>query len=394
MTNEQKLFLETLSQKDELDVTGVNLNTVFKIAEEQNVLPLCYEKIRNAAGFDEENFPSVQRRVLSTVFSQTKRTNNFKKIYKVLTDKSFKPIVLKGFICRNLYGELCDHRPSGDEDVLIKKEDFFAVSKILEDNGYLCDEEVNEKMLSGKQEITFKNKNGLTIELHLNIFGTENSFRKTLNTFFENVFDNALSVKIDNQTFYALDYTEHYIYLFFHMMKHFEVTGVGMRQMLDMFKFGTFYKDEIDFERVNLAVNKMGAGKLYGDILEIGNTYLGFDLDNVFGKSFPEKLLDEIFSAGVFGHTSKERIGSKVKVAAAVASGGKQNRIRMIFPQLDSMREFYTVLYKHPYLLPVMWIVRMVRYVFRLSTGKTYNVLKSEEIANERIQLLKDYDII
>lgn len=394
MTNEQNLFLEALSQKVDIDVTGVKLNTVFKIAEEQNVLPLCYEKIRNAAGFDEENFPNVQRRVFATVFSQTKRTNNFKKIYKALTDNSFKPIVLKGIICRNLYGELCDHRPSGDEDVLIKKEDFFAVSKILEDNGYLCDEEVNEKMLSGKQEITFKNKNGLNIELHLNIFGTENSFRKTLNSFFENVFDNAVAVKIDNQTFYTLDYTEHYIYLFFHMMKHFSVTGVGVRQMLDMFKFGTFYKDKIDFERVNLAVDKMGAGKLYGDILEIGKTYLGFDFENFFGVSFPEKILEDMFLAGVFGKTSQERIGSRVKVGAVIASGGKQSRLRMIFPNMDSMKEFYTVLYKHPYLLPVMWIVRIVRYIFRSTTGKTYNVLKSEEIANERIQLLKDYDII
>lgn len=394
MTNEQNFFLKSLVGEIDGDINNIDLSAVFKMAEEHNVLPLCYESVCNNEGFNAESLPNVQKRVLSTVFSQTKRTNSFKKIYKILVDNGFSPLVMKGIICRNLYGELCDHRPSGDEDILVKKEDFFAIAKILEENGYLSDETVTEKMLSGKQEITFKNKNGLNIEVHLNIIGTENNFRQTMNSCFEDVFDNAVGIEIDGQTFYTLQYTSHYIYLFFHMLKHITVTGVGVRQMMDLFKFGTYYKDEIDFGRVNLAVKEMGAGKLYGDILEIGRLYWGFDFENVFGVSFPEKLLDEIFSAGVFGHTSKERIGSKVKVAAAVASGGKQNRIRMIFPELDSMREFYTVLYKHPYLLPVMWIVRMVRYVFRLSTGKTYNVLKSEEIANERIQLLKDYDII
>ncbi len=394
MTKEEVLFLKCLVGNTDGDFTDCDLKKVFSYAARHNVLPLCYENISNAGLFDLASSEKLKAKVFATVFSQAKRTANFRKIYSALIERGIKPLVLKGIICRNLYGELCDHRPSGDEDILVKKDEYFKLAQILEENGYIPEERVTEKTLSGKQEVTFKSSNGLNIEVHLNIIGTENKSRRIMNKYFENVFDSAVSVEIDGQEYFTLDYTDHYIYLFYHMFKHFAMTGVGIRQILDMFKFGTRYFEVIDWSRVNEAIKNTGAGKLYGDVLEVGRLYLGFDFENNFGISFPEKLLDDIFSAGAYGNNTSERTGSKVKVLAAMDSNGKHSRLRSIFPSLEAMREFYTILYDHPYLLPVMWFVRIVRYIFRSKTGKTYDVLKSEKIADEKIQLLRDYEII
>ena len=38
--------------------------------------------------------------------------------------------MMKGLICRQLYGEYCDHRPSGDEDILIRKAEYKQVQQI------------------------------------------------------------------------------------------------------------------------------------------------------------------------------------------------------------------------------------------------------------------------
>ncbi len=394
MTNEEIFFLKSLVGNVEKSAEECDLKAVFLLAQRHNVLPLCYENISNMGVFDLKNYEKLQSKVFATVFSQTKRTANFKKIYSVLIDEGIKPLVLKGIICRNLYGELCDHRPSGDEDILIKKEEYFRVEDILKANGYIPAENVNKKTLSGKQEVTFKSSNGLNIEVHLNIIGTENSSRRQMNQYFENVFDKAVSIEIGGQEYFTLDYTDHYIYLFYHMFKHFAMTGVGVRQILDMFKFGTRYFDKIEWDRVNEAIKMTGGGKLYGDVLEIGRLYWGFSFENKFGVSFPDKLIEDMFSSGAYGNETREQSGSKVKVMAAMETGGKHSRIRSIFPSIEAMREFYTVLYKHPYLLPVMWLVRIVRYIFRSKTGKTYNVLKSDKIADKKIQLLRDYKII
>ena len=394
MEKEKILFLKAIVSELHQNITDAEQREIFKLASRHNVLPLCYENISKTEAFNAEKYENLQTKVFSIVFSQTKRTASFKKLYTVILKNGIKPLVLKGIICRNLYGELCDHRPSGDEDILIKKEDYFRLAEILEENGYIPEEKVTPKTLGGIQEITFKSPNGLSIEVHLNIIGTENKLRREMNKYFDNVFERAITVEIDGQKYYTLDYTDHYIYLFYHMFKHFAMTGVGVRQILDMFKFGERYNNEINWETVNNAIKAIGAGKLYGDVLEIGKTYWNFEFRNEFGVSFPEKLLEDMFSAGAYGNGNLEQMGSKVKVMSTLDSNGKSSKLKMLFPSVESMREHYTVLYDHPYLLPVMWGVRMVRYVFRSKTGQTYDVTKSEQIADKKIQLLRDYEII
>lgn len=394
MTDEKILFLKSLIGVLDEEITLEEGKTILKMAARHNVLPLCFESVSKTKGFDREGFAKLESKVFSTVFSQTKRSANFKKLYKIILDEGIKPLVLKGIICRNLYGEFCDHRPSGDEDILVKKEDYFRLESILKENGYIPEEKVDKKTLSGKQEVTFRGANGLNIEVHLNIIGTENKSRRSMNEYFANAFSNAVEIEIDNQRYYTLDYTDHYIYLFYHMFKHFAMTGVGVRQILDMFKFGEHYFAEIDWNRVNDAIELTGAGKLYGDVMEIGRLYWNFEFENVFGVSFPQKLLDDMFSSGAYGNETSEQKGSKVKVLSAMESGGKWSTLRSIFPTVEAMREHYTMLYKHPYLLPFMWVIRIVRYIFRSRTGQTYNVLKSETIADKKIQLLRDYNII
>lgn len=394
LTKEEILFLKSLTGSVHEDVSGYDLKKIFKIAAYHSILPLCYENISKAPGFDAENYKSLQTKIFSVVFSQAKRTENFKKIYQAFLDAGLKPVVIKGIICRQLYGEFCDHRPSGDEDILVKKEDFFRVQDILISYGYMPESVITEKMLTGSQEITFKNKNGLNIEVHLNIIGTENSFRRKMNKYFDNVFEKTITVEVDGQKYYTLDYTEHYIYLFYHMFKHFSTTGVGIRQVVDMFKFGEAYYSKIDWNTVHDAIKQINAHRFYGDIIEIGNKYLGFSVENKFGAFLTERLLDDIFSSGAYGNATAEQAGSKVKVMASLDQGGKAGKLKMLFPSIESLREYYKILYDHPYLLPFIWIVRIVRYVFRFKTGKTYDVLKSEKIADAKIELLKDYHII
>lgn len=394
MTKEKILFLKSIVGELTENVTDSERKEILKLSQRHNILPLCYENISKSDNFDAKKYPKLHAKIYSIVFAQTKRTANFKVIYAKITDAGIKPLVLKGIICRNLYGDLCDHRPSGDEDILVKKEEYFRLAEILEANGYIPEEVVTEKTLSGKQEVTFRHANGLNIEVHLNIIGTENKLRRRMNKYFDNVFENAVCIEIDGQSFYTLDYTDHYIYLFYHMFKHFAMTGVGVRQLLDMFKFGERYGDKIDWSRVNDAIEDIGAGKLYGDVLEIGRVYLSYEIENIFGVSFPDKLLDDIFNSGAYGNETSEQIGSKVKVLSAVETGGKFSKLRSIFPTVEAMREHYTILYDYPFLLPFMWCVRIVRYVFRSKTGQTYDVLKSEKIADKKIQLLRDYKII
>jgi len=54
-----------------------------------------------------------------------------------LAQQGIYPIVMKGMICRQLYGDLGEHRPSSDEDILVEIKDFYKVQEILEKEGYV-----------------------------------------------------------------------------------------------------------------------------------------------------------------------------------------------------------------------------------------------------------------
>ena len=77
--------------------------------------------------------------------------------------------MMKGLICRQLYGEYCDHRPSGDEDILIRKAEYKQVQQIPQEIGYRPKYQgVTETQLDDLQEVTFYNRQtGLSIEVHV-----------------------------------------------------------------------------------------------------------------------------------------------------------------------------------------------------------------------------------
>ncbi|WP_412853140.1 nucleotidyltransferase family protein [Amedibacillus dolichus] len=77
---------------------------------------------------------------MPVVAGQARRTEAFLSLYKQFLKEGIHPILMKGLICRQLYGEYCDHRSSGDEDILIRNSDYKTVFHILEQNGYVPEE--------------------------------------------------------------------------------------------------------------------------------------------------------------------------------------------------------------------------------------------------------------
>lgn len=121
---------------------------------------------------------------------------------------------MKGIIFRQLYGEFCDYRPSGDEDILIRKSEYEQVSRVLATNGYITEQEdVTPSQFENVQEISFYNpQRGLTIEVHVNPFGTSNDLRMQLNNCFQNVFQDCCEELIDGTPVTTMSHTDHILF--------------------------------------------------------------------------------------------------------------------------------------------------------------------------------------
>lgn len=147
----------------------VNWQEILRLADRHNLYALVVELASGCEEFKRSSaYHSCMTRAMRQVAEQVQRTESFLELYRAFIKGGLYPIVMKGIICRQLYGEYCDHRPSGDEDILIQKKDFETAKKILESQGYAAEREnITSEQLNELQEVSFKNEQrGLYIELH------------------------------------------------------------------------------------------------------------------------------------------------------------------------------------------------------------------------------------
>ncbi|MBQ2022192.1 MAG: nucleotidyltransferase family protein, partial [Lachnospiraceae bacterium] len=110
-----------------------------ELARKQNLLPLFFEVANRCEDYvKSDGYAKDQLDTFAMVAAQIQRSSAFLDIYEKITAQGVYPIVMKGIVCRQLYGELGEHRPSGDEDILVEVKDFPKVKEILEQEHYVC----------------------------------------------------------------------------------------------------------------------------------------------------------------------------------------------------------------------------------------------------------------
>lgn len=390
--------LKTALHEDPNDLSEPDWNRFYACAVHHSILPLINQGCASYRDFclaPEEIRKRYMSASLRIVMRQARRTNAFLKIYDRLLQEGLKPLVLKGLVCRSTYKGLEDYRPSGDEDILIEKDEFTKYRAILNDAGYLMEDlKITNQLLSRIQHIRFTNPDeGLSIEVHLSFMGNKNALRSKINTYFTTAFQNCISLEINGHMIYTLNHTEHYLYLFFHFLKHFTASGAGIRQILDLYMYDNCYHDEIDWNRVEESIKKMSADKLYADVVAIGREYLGFHIWTSLQGYHKEQLLSDIMAAGIFGNTTSVQAKSRNVTEAALNYRG-YHLLNMIFPRVSTVEINNPILLKKPYLLPFVWISRLFHFLYGSGPNKVRFIRDSRSIGKQRLQLLKGYRII
>lgn len=385
--------------KDEVD-----WNCLIQMAKEQNVLPIFIEgAIKFPSYTDRIEYDREMKAALTIVGMQVRHTSTFLTLYNAFVEAEVYPIVMKGLICRNLYGRFSDHRPSGDEDILIPITDYWKAKNVLVANGYMPERDIEEEtQLEWLQEVSFIHPNEkLHIELHLNPMGRETDVHAQMSDYFENVFSNYREIQIKDVRVRTMNHQEHLLYLILHAFKHFTGGGFGIRQMLDILLYQDRYGAEIDLKQLNDRLHRIRADVFWSDMIYIGNTYFGFELPTLQKANCPQELLEDMFICGVFGNKTKaEKIAAR---STMLATGNYlKNRggnflimiLKSIFPSKDYLMYHSPYLEKKPWLLPIAWIKRWGRFIKKNRNNETNLATESLKISRRRMRLLKKYDLV
>ena len=377
---------------------------LYKIAVEHQVSSIVYEQIRTSSVIQKDEYRQMmtiwKRSAIREIMMQVQRTEGFLSVYKAMSDAGLKPLVVKGIVCRNMYSKP-DYRISGDEDLLLSKQDFAKCDQILIEQGFARSELDMDHL---PYEIPYIHpKNGVYIELHLSLFEEASDAYGHLNDEFKDVFDHCISENIQERKVWTLSPTDHLFYLICHSFKHFLHSGFGMRQVCDMVMMAECYGAQIDWDYIKEKLFRLNMESYWNALVKISVKYLGFSLEKA---CYPEDVLDsevdyrpllmDLLDSGIYGGSSMERKHSSNMTLTAMA-GGKANTTASLrsslFPSAAYMKRKFSWVKKYPWLLPAAYVVRIVKYL-QTSKDKPKDEKNSVQIGMERVELLKQYHII
>ena len=402
-----RCFLNGKKVTWEEGLSAEDWQTLFRLCQHHQILPMIYDTVYACPAFGTcppETVQMIKTQVIRQVMMQSRKTEEFLQLYKKLLEQNLTPVVVKGLICRALYREP-DYRCSGDEDVLIPKEQFKGCSEVFAANGMeMLEPDMNP---DEEGEVPFYKVGGmLHIELHKELFSSESEAYGNLNSLFEGVFDRKIQEEIHGVPVYTMCHTDHLLYLILHAFKHFLHSGFGIRQVCDIVIYAEAYGAEIDWAYLLEKCREIHADVFTASLFDIGKKELSFDPEKA---CYPEiwssievdgsDLLEDLLEGGVFGDSSMSRKHSSNITLQAVTEDRKGKKagaslIQSLFPDRKYMERTYTYLKKYPFLLPAAWASRIRNYLKESKNMGRNDAMESIEIGNHRVDLMKKYKII
>lgn len=308
----------------------------------------------------------------NTILIQLREVNQFKEIKKVIrnfNEKQLDIILLKGIIIRNFYNRPED-RVMADGDMLIRECDIDKCKSILIDLGYSIEN------IENKHEIFVARKAGCkNLEIHRTIrkmidYKLSNKFEKEL-------WEAVVTYKFNHEEFKGLSLEYLLIHSFFHMARHFESLGFGIRHLLDLVMIINANENNINWEFCFEKLREFKLEKFSKIILGCCKKLFSLNIEEIneeFCRCNDElinEVIDDIFQAGVFGRKENETTFQK-----SVAKENREHnftiiqRINMyLFPDIRNMSYKYNYAKKYKSLILVAWIHRFINGII----SKEYN---------------------
>ena len=390
--------LRTVWDNRQTPLVSPDWDLLAALAKAHNVTALFYtgaSRYEEFSQWSEEHRRALQQETVAQVVAQAMRTQCFLELYQVLLQAGVRPLVMKGIICRSLYGSLADYRPSGDEDIYLPPEQIELCRQVLEQQGWrLASYQEGMTVHDDLQHFSYESDQALRhLELHPALFAGKTPGLQRCRDYVQNVASRAVTVSVEGMQLYTLDYTDHYLFLFLHLVKHFTGTGVGIRQVLDLMQFQRAWGQKIDWAEVRRAIPLLSSPGLYADVVELGRR-LGFEeADPLFDAVAPDLLLEDSLEGGIFGFDRKGH-GQGVAVTEAAKYATLPGRLRrLFFPSVEEMQAMRPWLRRRPWLLPLAWLQRAGR-LFKGSAQYQRVSFTSLAEAWKRVNVLRRYGLL
>lgn len=361
MLTEELFLIEILKafiHKDKLQtLPNLSLKNLFDLSVKHNVAGIVYDMIAPLME-DQKNsaiYQQFQQQNIVTVYNSAIRESEMSAFSEKLEQAHIPYVFFKGAEIKKLYPQP-DLRTMGDVDVLVHEESMKAVKDILESLGY-------EKSDGGSTVWTFHN-GFLSYEIHSRLV-TGNYWNDIdYEAYFEKIFDKLIPAEKGCRKYFSVE--DHFIFLCFHLAKHLDSSGAGIRMFMDIALYLMCCQREMDWDYIWRECKNIKLDEFVQIAASACKEWFEIDL-NMKTKAAEKETLDQlrgyVMSGGIFGF---ERDESFRRLRKGMKSKKNENSllikiralIKIIFPDRKHMACFLPKVSRYPFLLPVAWCKR------------------------------------
>ena len=354
-----------LNKKEEpsFKIDESNFNIFLNLSKKHSLTALFYKVVKDTkVDIKEEYLKVLEQHYFSNVQKHILFDKERKELFDYCNENNIIHLPLKGIILKHYYPDPYT-REFADNDIYFGGNDEL-IKKFFVDRGY----EV-ELYRKSNHDVYLK-KPCLNFEMHRALFGETGDNEKIVKYF------KHPNIKLVNplavEAYLPLD--DFYIYFTAHSYKHFHIAGCGLRTLVDYYVFLKKNEEDelLDFKYINKQLEKM-------DLVDFSNQISTLSL-----KVFDEQELSNeemetllfIASSGTYG-TLENRVNKGVK-----EKGKTRYFFSRIFPPYRFYKSAYPWAYKVPILIPIAWLCRLFRILFKnpkRATSELKMISKSKE---------------
>lgn len=321
---------------------GFSMDEVLQSIKGHHVEVMIYEGA-TLCGADAA-VPAMQelfRKYCKSLQVSVRQMREIQRVFCAFEKNGIDYMPLKGSRLKALYPKP-ELRAMGDADVLVRMEQYDKIRPLMHQLGF------TEKYESD-HELVWQS-DGLLLELHKCLIP---SYNKDFYAYFSEGWQLA---KPENGTGYAMSAEDELIFLFTHFAKHYRDGGAGCRYLADLWVYRRAHPD-MDESFVENQLQKLQLLEFYRNILQV----IAVWFENGPSNEKTDFITDYVVSSGSWGSTDSRQLSRAVRDARHVPVGFNAKLVylwQLAFPDIYAVREKYTVLKKHPKLLPLVWLWR------------------------------------
>ncbi len=323
----------------------VDWEKVYQLAEEQSVVGLVLAGIEHSYVKPPQDLLLQWIGEVQIIEQQNKAMNDFiAKLIEKLRNVDVYAILVKGQGIAQCY-EKPMWRSSGDVDLLLSEDNYQKAKKVLIP---LADDV--EKEFKSLKHLGMTIKGGFVVELHGTLHSRLSSkVDRVVDEVQNDVFcgGNVRSWNNNGTAVFLPAPDNDVIFVFTHILHHFYIAGIGLRQVCDWCRLLWTFKDSLNQGLLESRIRKMGLMSEWKAFAALAVGYLGmpayamplYSSDKKWSKK-AEIIMAFVLEVGNFGHNRSKSVSENYVSRKTVSLWNKAKdfgRHAMIFP-LDSLK--------------------------------------------------------